>query len=191
MWCLLSPSSGDFQAYQLHWVTLCQSAVIFFQRPFPLSAFALKFLFHSLHEPLTVFVVLSVSLATFLYFNCEPHETHSARKGIAVFPSANTPFSHFCCISCSSRPHPAYTILCSLFSVPYRNSYLLALCIKGKYHIVWLCPTARQDDHVSFPEWNHKFTVPGPLKQAMLFPSRSERNKEWCWQRKVCDLVIK
>lgn len=71
-------------------MTLCQSAVIFFQRPFPLSAFALKFLFHCLPESLTGFVVLSDSLATFLHFNCKPHETHSGRKGIAAFPSANT-----------------------------------------------------------------------------------------------------
>lgn len=71
-------------------MTLCQSAIIFFQTPFPLSAFALKFLLHSLPEPLTVFVVLSESLAKSSFFNCEPQETHGAGQGVAAFHSANT-----------------------------------------------------------------------------------------------------
>lgn len=88
-------------------------------------------------------------------------------------------------------PHPAYITPFPLLPNPYRKSYFLALCIKGQYHIVWFCPAARQDNHGPFPEWKHRFKASGPLKQGILFPCHSERNKELCWQRKLCDLVVR
>lgn len=131
------------------------------------------------------------------FFNCDPH-IHNLIVRLSVLGEVvqhsllPTPFffSLLLYFSFFSTPHSLYN---SLPSIPssVQDQFLWALNIKGKYHFDWFCPKKGHDDHDSFLEWKHRFSATGALKKALLYPSHFEGNKEWCWQRKACDLVVK
>lgn len=163
MWCLLSPRSGKFKAYQQLWMSVCPH--LLFQSFFSVSTFVFKFLFHFFPKSFChLNWIFSPSL-----FNCEPHDAHSARWGGTAIRPPDTTFPHSSHISCSFPSHSANTVLSPLFPVPHENSYLLVLCVKRRYCTVCFCTTKTQNGHDSFPEWKLRLKAPVELKLARLY----------------------
>lgn len=160
MWSSV-PALGTLRHISNTWMSVCPH--LLFQWSFSVSTFVFKFLFN--------FFPISFSHLNWIFAPIPLYDAHSARWGSLP----DTTFPHSSHISCSSPSHSADIVLSLLFPVPHRNSYLLVLCVKGRYCTVCFCTTKRQNGHDSFPEWKLRLKAPVELKLATLYFPPTEK----------------